>query len=691
MEGFVWPDSDPGPGPFLVSFAPGSGSGSSYGSGGSGAMRAPAALLVLAVVARPSAAQPCAAPDQTRGFRPGPCDCLCESGSHIDVTRALGDGTCGSLGGAWDFARHGLDGHGSCEAHRSELESHLQSGLGMPLAQVQQACCVPRPAADDPLDADSWCAAVPRGSCDVEALVGELRTLMTEDNNEAPTKFLLERLDRTTFCRCRSMTKLMGRREPSAAPEVKGECLGTETFQCPQAAPAQRCSGDLIDAITLTGTGSAGGMQAGCEQWCRATAGVATTTCCGLRADTQECSLHVGRHTAPGDAEDAACLPPAPRLGADAGATDNTFSAGLQPLATCFEGSVLADWDAPPTHEQLAHECPVEYALCRATDNCIEELNRERSRAETPSGNDQDAPPPPLAASLAEDTAALLRFKESGDPSLWPAEPSCTGTSYSWDGRACDLDATTDSTADCPNGCTHLEPPQGVFDALGWPTAPACSGTANGRYDVVSQSYITPVCDLNAATDGTGECPEGCDAIDVPAGWTAADSASVCDWAGVECSGSRVTGLDFGGKTWLTGDISLLADLPLLDFVDVDDSFVFGSAEALAVTRRLAEDAAALLAFKSSGSAASGWQQIPDKVHCFALDDNRILRYATQQEAESACAASSTCQTAFGFSCEQSQHWALWPPQDAWPPSGSCTGTGGGTWDQSGNVFTAMT
>eukprot|EP01045_Picozoa_sp_COSAG04_P011039 COSAG04_NODE_697_length_11055_cov_5.640471_7_plen_183_part_00 len=36
-------------------------------------------------------------------------------------------------------------------------------------------------------------------------------------------------------------------------------------------------------------------------------------------------------------------------------------------------------------------------------------------------------------------------------------------------------------------------------------------------------------------------------------------------------------------------------------------------------------------------------------------------------------------------------HWALWPLQDAWPPSGSCTGTGGGTWDQSGNVFTAMT
>ena len=143
-------------------------------------MRAPAALLLLAVVARPGAAQPCAAPDQTRGFRPGPCDCLCESGSHIDVTRALGDGTCGSLGGAWDFASHGLDGHGSCEAHRSELESHLQSGLGLPLAQVQQACCVPRPAADDPLDADSWCAAVPRGACDVEALVGELRTLMTE-------------------------------------------------------------------------------------------------------------------------------------------------------------------------------------------------------------------------------------------------------------------------------------------------------------------------------------------------------------------------------------------------------------------------------------------------------------------------------------------------------------------------------
>ena len=85
---------------------------------------------------------------------------------------------------------------------------------------------------------------------------------------------------------------------------------------------------------------------------------------------------------------------------------------------------------------------------------------------------------------LAEDAAALLRFKDSGDPSAWP---------------------------------TAVE---------GWPS-----------------------------------------------------DASVCEWAGVSCAGSRVTGLDFGYsssgrgltygyKTWLSGDVGLLAGATALEEID---------------------------------------------------------------------------------------------------------------------------
>ena len=61
---------------------------------------------------------------------------------------------------------------------------------------------------------------------------------------------------------------------------------------------------------------------------------------------------------------------------------------------------------------------------------------------------------------------------------------SCTGTADTVDGvtPTCDLDPNTDSTADCPAGCTY--------------TAAFLS---------------TPMCDLDASTDGTCECPAGCD------------------------------------------------------------------------------------------------------------------------------------------------------------------------------------
>ena len=147
--------------------------------------------------------------------------------------------------------------------------------------------------------------------------------------------------------------------------------------------------------------------------------------------------------------------------------------------------------------------------------------------------------------------AALLAFKASGDPSAWPASPSCTGT----DG---------------------------------------------GRYDETDRTWIPMTCDLDAATDGTAECPLGCKTAVVPEGWTAAESASVCEWAGVECAGARVTGLSMshwrGSMTWLSGDISLLAGLPELRKINLYGTSVSGSVEPLA----------ALTHFDLAGSTTSG-------------------------------------------------------------------------------------
>ena len=122
--------------------------------------------------------------------------------------------------------------------------------------------------------------------------------------------------------------------------------------------------------------------------------------------------------------------------------------------------------------------------------------------------------------------AALLAFKASGDPSAWPASPSCTGT-----------------------------------DA--------------GRYDETDSTWIPMTCDLDAATDGTADCPGGCDSMQ---GWSAAESASVCEWTEVECAGARVTGLSMSSMTWLSGDVALLAGLPELRSIDLGAA-VFGSIE----------------------------------------------------------------------------------------------------------------
>ena len=130
--------------------------------------------------------------------------------------------------------------------------------------------------------------------------------------------------------------------------------------------------------------------------------------------------------------------------------------------------------------------------------------------------------------------AALLAFKESGDASAWPAV-GCSGTAYP--------------------------------DWSSW-------------NQVTSEYDHTPICDLDAGTDDTAECPDGCAEM---IGWTTAESSSVCDWTGVECAGARVTGLqsqDFGTDTfWLSGDISLLAGLPELRRIDVHGTAAWGSVE----------------------------------------------------------------------------------------------------------------
>ena len=132
--------------------------------------------------------------------------------------------------------------------------------------------------------------------------------------------------------------------------------------------------------------------------------------------------------------------------------------------------------------------------------------------------------------------ASLLAFKESGDASAWPAA-GCSGT------------ASPDWSSWNPD---------------------------TGQYD------HTPICDLDAGTDGTAECPDGCAEM---IGWTAAESSSVCDWTGVECAGARVTSVqftewEFGTDTsWLSGDISLLAGLPELRRIDVHGTAAWGSIE----------------------------------------------------------------------------------------------------------------
>ena len=76
---------------------------------------------------------------------------------------------------------------------------------------------------------------------------------------------------------------------------------------------------------------------------------------------------------------------------------------------------------------------------------------------------------------------------DCASPTAWTGGAKTVGTCATTDGctysaavvPTCDLDATTDSTADCPAGCTYV-------------------------------AAVVPTCDLDASTDSIATCPAGC-------------------------------------------------------------------------------------------------------------------------------------------------------------------------------------
>ena len=64
----------------------------------------------------------------------------------------------------------------------------------------------------------------------------------------------------------------------------------------------------------------------------------------------------------------------------------------------------------------------------------------------------------------------------------------------------CDLDAGTDASAECPTGCTSA--------TRTWSNGGDSCAVQSG--DCAFQAGYTPVCDLDAGTDSSAECPAGC-------------------------------------------------------------------------------------------------------------------------------------------------------------------------------------
>jgi hypothetical protein len=99
---------------------------------------------------------------------------------------------------------------------------------------------------------------------------------------------------------------------------------------------------------------------------------------------------------------------------------------------------------------------------------------------------------------------------------------------------ACDLDAATDGTATCPEGCA---------DAAG-SEATTCAGLdADG--DATPASDGASTCDLDAATDGTAACPAGCTSDAVAASCTG--SQTLAGVASAEACAERCLAAEGGG------------------------------------------------------------------------------------------------------------------------------------------------
>ena len=115
--------------------------------------------------------------------------------------------------------------------------------------------------------------------------------------------------------------------------------------------------------------------------------------------------------------------------------------------------------------------------------------------------------------------------------------PSCTG--WAWDGvSTCDLDASTDGTADCPDGCDGVAGGTPTCD-LDWATDGSTNCPAGCTYNgtdlacwgtAIEVTAGTPTCDLDASTDGTADCPAGCTEVAAVAPVAAADAyIPTCD------------------------------------------------------------------------------------------------------------------------------------------------------------------
>jgi hypothetical protein len=310
------------------------------------------------------------APNQARGFLPGPCDCFCADGARLDPAALIElppTGICESTDPddtsgdpAFDACDAVVDlaDSAACDAVVDASTSVTicaytpfdQPSCGEALNQFTQdysgcvaardaapmgtwplppsldelgaTCCVPV-TTDNPLDPLDYCGAEPRGDCDLPQLVDDLEGLMQEESgNVAAGNFLLTRLDRGTYCSCQRLFNLVADRGvPDAEVPVAGECIGEAGFVC---GVRQRedfeCDGDEIDSTVLE-------HGADCVSWCEGTAGAATHTCCETHHTDHDtrCSLHAFSEMESVAMESgiSACVPREYRIGDAVGAHAN--------------------------------------------------------------------------------------------------------------------------------------------------------------------------------------------------------------------------------------------------------------------------------------------------------------------------------------------------------------------------------